>query len=374
LASTGLTPIMEEDQDKSNTQINAESSSTELNASPHKKDPLAAEKSPEPNKRQDLNKDSSLDKKGPRGKGWLLFLTLIITLGIGFYFYTNKNDEDFFITLPEDLKKFFLTSTKTKNTLDSTLEKTPLIPIQEIPKKIEATSSLDTQLNEMPIKSEKEIVKEESFSGTKLNETSAKSSEKEVVDGKNSVDIQLNGMPIKSEKEIVKEKIFSGTKLNETSAKSSEKEVVDGKNSVDIQSKGIPTKLSGEITERTKTTNPFGQTINENKKTINLLRDEIKSLRSKLKENSSTSQKLGAKNPNTTAGVLEESISKTIALSKTSLPPKTEPLIRKNHPQRSKEVQAYLDFIENSGRNFFEIIKDGWGRLKRLAIELIKKY
>ena len=329
MASTGLTPIMEEDQDKSNTQINAESSSTELNASPHKKDPLAAEKSPEPNKRQDLNKDSSLDKKGPRGKGWLLFLTLIITLGIGFYFYTNKNDEGFFITLPEDFKKFFLTSTKTKNTLDSTLEKTPLIPIQEIPKKIEATSSLDTQLNEMPIKSEKEIVKEESF---------------------------------------------SGTKLNETSAKSSEKEVVDGKNSVDIQSKGIPTKLSGEITERTKTTNPFGQTINENKKTINLLRDEIKSLRSKLKENSSTSQKLGAKNPNTTAGVLEESISKTIALSKTSLPPKTEPLIRKNHPQRSKEVQAYLDFIENSGRNFFEIIKDGWGRLKRLAIELIKKY
>jgi len=312
---------MEEDQDKSNIQINAESSSTELNASPQQKDPLAAEKSPEPKKEKDLNKDSSLDKKGPRGKGWLLFLTLIITLGIGFYFYTNKKDED--------SKKFFFTSTKTKNTLDSALEKTPLIPIQEIPKKIEVTSSLDTQLNEMPIKSEKEVVEEESF---------------------------------------------SGTKLNETSARSSEKEVVDGENSLDIQSKGIPTKLSGEITERTKTTNPFGQTINENKKTINLLREEIKSLKSELKENSSTSQKLGAKNPNTTAGVLEESISKTIALSKTSLSTKTQPLIRKNHPQRSKEVQAYLDFIENAGRNFFEIIKDGWGRLKRLAIELIKKY
>ncbi|SVA49317.1 uncharacterized protein METZ01_LOCUS102171 [marine metagenome] len=321
MASTGLTPIMEEDQDKSNIQINAESSSTELNASPQQKDPLAAEKSPEPKKEKDLNKDSSLDKKGPRGKGWLLFLTLIITLGIGFYFYTNKKDED--------SKKFFFTSTKTKNTLDSALEKTPLIPIQEIPKKIEVTSSLDTQLNEMPIKSEKEVVEEESF---------------------------------------------SGTKLNETSGRSSEKEVVDGENSLDIQPKGIPSKLSGEITERTKTTNPFGQTINENKKTINLLREEIKSLKSELKENSSTSQKLGAKNPNTTAGVLEESISKTIALSKTSLSTKTQPLIRKNHPQRSKEVQAYLDFIENAGRNFFEIIKDGWGRLKRLAIELIKKY
>ena len=329
MARTGLTPIMEEDQDKSNIQINAESSSTELNASPQQEDPLATEKSLEFEKEKYINKDFSLDKKSSRGKGWFLFLTLIITLGIGFYFYTNKNNEDFFTTLPKGFKKFFLTSTKAKNTLDSALEKTPLIPIQEVQKKIEVASSLDTQLNEMPTKSEKETIEEESS---------------------------------------------SGTNPNETSARSSEKEVVDGGNSLDIQPKGIPDELSGKIIEQTKTTNSFNQTINDNKKTINLLREEIKSLKSELKENSSTSQKLRAKNPNTTAGVLEESMSRTKALSKNPLSTKTQPLIQENHPQRSEEVQAYLDFIENVGRNFFELIKDGWGRLKILAVELVKKY
>jgi hypothetical protein len=368
LASTGLTPIMKEDQDNSNLEVNAQSSSKELDASSQQKDPISPEKPTEPEKEKNINNDSSLEKKGSSIKGWFLFLAPIITLSIGFYFYTNKKDGDFFTTLPEDFKKEFLTTTK-KNTADSELEKTPLIPVQKVPKKIEITSSPNTQLNEMPAKSEKKTLKEESSSGTKPNDTSARSSEEEIGDVENSLDIQSKGIPDK-----LSEESSSGTKPNDTSARSSEEEIGDVENSLDIQSKGIPDKLSGEIIDRTKITNPFDQTINGNKKTINLLQEEIRFLKSELKENSSISQKLRAKNPNTTAGILEESISKTKALSKTSLSTKTQPLIQENHPQRSKEVQAYLDFIENTGRNFFELIKDGWGRLKILAVELVKKY
>ena len=133
---------MEEDQDNLNIQINAEGSSTEVNSSPQQKEPLKIEKSPNPEKEKNIDKNSGLDKKSHRGKGWLLFLTLVIILGIGFYFYTNKNnDGDFFSILPESFKSFFLTTTKTNNTLDTELEKTPLIPIQEVPKKIAGTSS-----------------------------------------------------------------------------------------------------------------------------------------------------------------------------------------------------------------------------------------
>ena len=329
MASTGLTPIMEEDQDNLNIQINAEGSSTEVNSSPQQKEPLKIDKSPNPEKEKNIDKNSSLDKKSHRGKGWLLFLTLIIILGIGFNFYANKNDGDFLTSLPESFKNFFLTTTTIKNTLDTELENVPLIPIQEVPKKIAGTSSFDTQLNETP---------------TKLN------------------------------KEIVEEEISSGTKPKKTSVRSNEEEVVGGKNSLDIQPKGVLDKLSGKNTERTKKINPFDQTINKNKKTINLLRDEIKSLKSKLKKNSSTAQKLRPKNPDTTNSVVEKSISKANTLSKTSVSTKTENLARQNYPQRSKEVQAYLDFIENTGRNFFKLIKDSLGRLQTLAIELEKKY
>jgi len=321
---------MEEDQDNSNIQINAESSSAEVNCSPQQKDLLATEKSPESEKEKHIDKDSSLDKKDTRGKGSLLFLTLIITLAIGFYFFTKKNNGDFFTYFPEDFKKLFLTTTKTKSTLDNELEKKPLTSFQEVPKKIEGTGSPDTQLNEMRTTSEEEIVEKESF---------------------------------------------SVTKPNKKSARSSKKEVVDEKNSLDIQPKGIPSKLPGKTIEQTKTTNTFDQTTNENKKTINVLRDEIRSLKSELKEkNSSIFQKLRPKNPDATPGVVKESISKTKASSETSLPTKAKSLIPQNYPQRSKEVQAYLDFIENTGRKFFELIKDGWESLKKLAIEFEKKY
>ena len=330
MAGTKLTPIMDKDQDNSNLQPNAESSSTEVNTPPQEKDPLVSEQPIEPDKEDRINKDSSVEEKDPDRKSWSLFLALLITLGIGFYFYTHKQGDDFFTTLPENLKKLFLTAPKIKNPLDNEFEKTPFEPTQEVAKKIEGASSPDTQPKEMSIKSPEEI----------------------------------------EEEEIIKE--FE-------------------RSSPDTQRKEIPTKSPGESIAPTQGPNPFNKTINENEKTIDLLRDEIQSLKSELKEKSSTLQNFRIKRPHISGGFLAEepegtaqqeegeSTSETKTLPTTSSPAKTEPLTQQNHPQkispqRSKEVQAYLDFIENTGRKFIELIKEGWARLQALIVDFRGKY
>ena len=329
MAGTKLTPIMDKDQDNSNLQPNAESSSTELNTPPQEKDPLVSEQLIEPDKEDHINKDSSVEEKGPDGKSWSLFLALLITLGIGFYFYTHKQGDDFFTTLPENLREFFLTAPKIKKPLDNEFEKTPFEPTQEAAKKIEGTSSPDTQPKEMPTKSPEEI----------------------------------------EEEEIIKE--FE-------------------RSSPDTQRKEAPTKSPGEIVEPTQGPNPFNKTTNENEKTIDFLRDEIQSLKFQLKEKSSTLQNFRVKKPHISGGFPAEeseetvqqegeSTSRTKTLPITSSPAKTEPLTQQNHPQkispqRSKEVQAYLDFIENTGRKFIELIKEGWARLQALIVDFRGKY
>ena len=292
---------MDKDPDNSNLQPNAESSSTEVNTPPQEKDPLVSEQPIEPDKEDRINKDSSVEKKGPGGKSWSLFLALLITLGIGFYFYTHKQGDDFFTTLPENLKKLFLTAPKIKKPLNNEFKKTPFEPTQEVAKKIEGASSLDTQPKEMSAKSPEEIV------------------------------------------------------------------------------------------EPTQGPNPFNKTTNENEKTIDLLRDEIQSLKSELKEKSSTLQNFRIKRPHISGGFLAEepeetiqqeegeSVSETKTLPTTSSPAKTEPLTQQNHPQkispqRSKEVQAYLDFIENTGRKFIKLIKEGWAGLQALLVNFREKY
>ena len=330
MAGTKLTPIMDKDQDNSNLQPNAESSSTELNTPPQEKDPLVSEQPIEPDKEDCINKDSSVEEKDPDGKSWSLFLALLITLGIGFYFYTHKQGDDFFTTLPENLKKLFFTAPKIKNPLDDEFEKTPFEPTQEVAKKIEGASSPDTQPKEMSIKSPEEI----------------------------------------EEEEIIKE--FE-------------------RSSPDTQRKEMPTKSPGESIEPTQGPNPFNKTINENEKTIDLLRDEIQSLKSELKEKSATLQNFRIKRPHISGGFLAEepeetiqqeegeSASETKTLPTTSSPAKTEPLTQQNHPQkisplRSKEVQAYLDFIENTGRKFIKLIKEGWAGLQALLVNFREKY
>jgi len=152
--------------------------------------------------------------------------------------------------------------------------------------------------------------------------------------------------------------------------------------SPETQSKEIPAKFSGEIVDQTKRTTLFDKTINENEKTIDLLRNEIQSLKAELKQKSSLPQNFRIKRPHISGGFLEEKPEETIQQEKkkpTSTmitlpaipsPAKGEPLNQQSHLQkkspqkRSEEVQAYLDFVESAGKKLFELIEKGWTRLQ----------
>jgi len=160
--------------------------------------------------------------------------------------------------------------------------------------------------------------------------------------------------------------------------------------SPDTQSKEIPAKFSREIVEQTKRTNLFDKTTNENEKTIDLLRDEIQSLKAELKQKSSPSQNFQIKRPHISGGFLEEkpeettqqekkeSTSTITTLPATPSPAKGEPLNQQSHLQkkspqkRSEEVQAYLDFVESTGEKLIELIEKGWTRLQALVMKYRK--
>ena len=165
---------------------------------------------------------------------------------------------------------------------------------------------------------------------------------------------------------------------------------IEEETSPETQSKEIPAKFSGEIVEQTKRTNLFDKTTNENEKTIDLLRDEVQSLKAELKQKSSTSQNFRIKRPHISGGFLEEkpeettqqakkeSTSTITTLPATPSPTKGEPLNQQSHLQkkppqkRSEEVQAYLDFVESTVEKLIKLIKKGWTRLQALVMKYRK--
>ena len=160
--------------------------------------------------------------------------------------------------------------------------------------------------------------------------------------------------------------------------------------SPETQSKEIPAKFPGEIVEQTKRTTLFDKTTNENEKTIDLLRNEIQSLKAELKQKSSLPQNFRIKRPHISGGFLEEKPEETtqqekkeptstiITLPATPSPAKEEPLSQQSHLQkkssqkRSEEVQAYLDFVESTGEKLIELIEKGWTRLQALVMKYRK--
>ena len=170
----------------------------------------------------------------------------------------------------------------------------------------------------------------------------------------------------------------------ETLARPSEEVIkkIEEATSPETQSKEIPAKFSGEIVDQTKRTTLFDKTTNENEKTIDLLRNEIQSLKAELKQKSSLPQNFRIQRPHISGGFLEEKPEETIQQEKkkpTSTmitlpaipsPAKGEPLSQQSHLQkkspqkRSEEVQAYLDFVESAGEKLFELIEKGWTRLQ----------
>ena len=340
---------MDEDKDNLNHQSNSESSAPDIkdlsqdkaslvpeSSSPEMDRPygkalLESEQPIEHDKVDHTNKDSSLETKKPTSKGWLLFLALAIALGMGFYFYTQKNNEYLFIALPQNLKKLFLTAPKIKNSFDNDFEITPL----------------KNEPKEMTAKSTEEIVK--------------------VVEGISSPKNEPKEMTAKSTEEIVK--------------------VVEGISSPKNEPKEMTAKPPEEIRKKNQGPNPFEKTMNENEKTIKLLRNEIQSLKSELKETSSTTQVFRTKKLDVSDGFTEKNPKKEEGEPK----PKAKNLptifqsaqinmpIQKNDPQkiypeRSKEVQAYLNFVEDSGRKLFKLIKTALANLQAFTGRLKKQY
>ena len=340
MAGTKLSPTMNDDRDNSNVQSSSEGSSTEIKASsdekntltseqsiepdkevdssPEKKDTLASEQSIKPDKEDPINKDFSV-------KGWLLLLVLLVTLGTGLYFYTYKKDSSFLTTLPDSLMKLFSTAPQLKN-------------------------SPDIQSKETLARSPEEVIK--------------------ITEEVTSPDLQSKETSTKPSEEVV-EKIEEAT-------------------SPDTQSKEILAKFSGEIVEQAKRTNLFDKTTNENAKTIELLRNEIQSLKAELKQKPSPSQSFRIKKPHISGGFLEKKpkeatqqknkkpIPKIITLPANFSPAKDEPMNQQSHLQkksqekRSEEVQAYLDFVENTGEKLIELIEKGWTRLQILVMKYRK--
>jgi len=162
--------------------------------------------------------------------------------------------------------------------------------------------------------------------------------------------------------------------------------------SPDTQSKEIPAKFSVEIVDQTKRTILFDKIANENEKTIDLLRNEIQSLKAELKQKSSLPQNFRIKRPHISGGFLEEKPEETtqqekkeptstiITLPATPSPAKEEPLSQQSHLQkkssqkRSEEVQAYLDFVESTGEKLIELIEKGWTRLQALVMKYRKYF
>ena len=160
--------------------------------------------------------------------------------------------------------------------------------------------------------------------------------------------------------------------------------------SPETQSKEIPAKFSREIVEQTKRTTLFDKTTNENEKTIDLLRNEIQSLKAELKQKSSTSQNFRTKKPHISGGFIEEKLeeatqqekkeptSTMITLPAVPSPSKGEPLNQQSHLQkkspqkRSEEVQAYLDFVESTVEKLIKLIEKGWTHLQASVMEYRK--
>ncbi|MBT3514034.1 MAG: hypothetical protein HN474_01795 [Nitrospina sp.] len=193
---------------------------------------------------------------------------------------------------------------------------------------------------------------------------------------KNSFDNDFEITPLKNEPK-------------EMTAKSTEEivKVVEGISSPKNEPKEMTAKPPEEIRKKNQGPNPFEKTMNENEKTIKLLRNEIQSLKSELKETSSTTQVFRTKKLDVSDGFTEKNPKKEEGEPK----PKAKNLptifqsaqinmpIQKNDPQkiypeRSKEVQAYLNFVEDSGRKLFKLIKTGLANLQAFTGKLKKQY
>ena len=159
---------------------------------------------------------------------------------------------------------------------------------------------------------------------------------------------------------------------------------IEGEISLDKQPKKTSVNLPEKIVKQSKRANVFDEIITEKDKTINLLRNEILSLKSDLIQKNTLPQRSRIKKPHISGSFLEdpseeitlqkkkETTSKTNILSAVSLPTaellnQQSYLQKKPSLERSEEVKTYLNFVESAGENFFGLIEKGWVRFRALV-------
>lgn len=159
---------------------------------------------------------------------------------------------------------------------------------------------------------------------------------------------------------------------------------IEGEISLDKQPKKTSVNLPEKIVKQSKRANVFDEIITEKDKTINLLRNEILSLKSDLIQKHTLPQRSRIKKPHISGSFLEdqseeitlqkkkETTSKTNILSAVSLPTaellnQQSYLQKKPSLERSEEVKTYLNFVESAGENFFGLIEKGWVRFRALV-------
>jgi len=159
---------------------------------------------------------------------------------------------------------------------------------------------------------------------------------------------------------------------------------IEGEISPDKLPKNTSVNLPDTTVKQSKKAKVFDEIITEKDKTINLLRNEILSLKSDLKQKHPPPQRLRIKKSHISGSFLEEQSKKITQQKKKEATPKTNilsavslptaellnqqsPLQNKPLLKRSEEVKTYLNFVESTGKNFIGLIKKGWVRFRALV-------
>ena len=316
MADTKRPPIMEKDQNnlnsETNPQIPPEEFTPESNEASYKEDSLETAQEIEPEKENFINEDPSVGEKSYSGKGWLFLLIILITLSLGIYFYFQKNGIDIVKNLPWDFKKPSLAIPKKSNSLDTQPKKLPVEPIEKIVAQTETVHSPEKII----------------FENKKM--------------------IHLLRKEIQSLKSELEQKNTSALPRNIKSQ-------IQQLNSSALDKKIKAIKQTGEEEPKLELENPLAPSL------------PIKI------EPMDISEPIDRKAKNIKQTEEEEPRSELENLLAYPSPVKTEQLIQqkkinKTPPQRSEEVQAYLDFVENNTTKLIELVKKGLAHLKKFIL------
>ena len=264
----------------------------------------------EPENEQPAYEDSATKKKSYGKKGRLFLLFLITTIGVGGYFYSREKEIYLPIALPSDLNQSF---TFTEKILEPLAAQSKTVPIESAPKAIEQIEAPSTV--EKPSSEDEKMIN--------LLRDEVRSLKTELT--------QKNSIPSPQNIQNVMPHISGRVVRKKTEASTGKKEEKPEPEMEVALIPPLPVKTNSSVSRKT--------------------------LEGKTKE------------------LIEKEQAKPkpdLQASLTPSPPvKTEPSrLQKTSPLRSKEVQAYLDFVENTGSKLAQLVREWLSRL----LALVPKY